>query len=195
MEDGRRQRHRRWEPQARVLVCRGASAPALGGAPSRVSRGAAPGRRLAAEGDRPRAASACVAVSGRTGGRTARWAWSDISVDLQRRSGEDGAGLHTGRCRTEPGGAAPENGVEAWSHSRPAPRPRMRSASAAVARRCSLFLSLNFALGRGSADNVFKNERMRIQRVILLIECWVYISPVQAPQRRFTRKRLFDEQT
>jgi hypothetical protein len=154
MEDGRRQRHRRWEPQAWVPVCRGASAPALGGAPSRVSGGAAPGRRLAAEGDRPRAVSACVAVAGRTDGHTARWAWSDIFIDLQRRSGEDGAGLHIGRCRTEPGGAAPDNGVEAWSHSRLALRPRMRSASAAVARWSSLFLSLNLALGRGSADNV-----------------------------------------
>jgi hypothetical protein len=84
---------------------------------------AASGLRLAAKGDRPRAASACVAVVGRTGGRNTRWAWSDISVDLQRRSAEDGAGLYTGRCRTKPGGAASGNGVEAWSHSRPAPRP------------------------------------------------------------------------
>jgi hypothetical protein len=37
---------------------------------------AASGLRLAAEGDRPRAASACVAVVGRTGGRNTRWAWS-----------------------------------------------------------------------------------------------------------------------
>jgi hypothetical protein len=97
---------------------------------------AASGLRLAAEGDRPRAASACVAVARRTGGRNTRWAWSDISVDLPRRSAEDGAGLHTGRCRTKPGGAAQGNGVEACSHSRPAPRPED---AFRVGRRCSLF--------------------------------------------------------
>jgi hypothetical protein len=42
MEDGRRQRQRRWEPQALVPACRGALVPALGGAPSRVLGGATP---------------------------------------------------------------------------------------------------------------------------------------------------------
>jgi hypothetical protein len=52
---------------------------------------------------------------------------------------------------------------------------RMRSASAAVARRCSLFLPLNFALGRGSADNVFKVKVSRENEVILLIDVTIYI--------------------
>jgi hypothetical protein len=49
----------------------------------------------------------------------------------------------------------------------------MPSALAAVARPGALCSSVSFplysALDRDSADNVFRNEKMRIQRVILVI--------------------------
>jgi hypothetical protein len=41
-------------------------------------------------------AAASAIVVGRMIGRSARMAWTDIAGDLQRRSAEDGAGLHHG---------------------------------------------------------------------------------------------------
>jgi hypothetical protein len=45
-------------------------------------------------------------------------------------------------------------------------------------------------LQRLSQIVLFKNERMRIQRVILLIEVWVYIPCEQSPLRRFTSEGM-----
>jgi hypothetical protein len=73
-------------------------------------------------------------------------------------------------------------GVESFAVSA-APEDAFR-----VGRRCSLFLSLNFALGRGRADNVFKVKVLRENQVILLIDVWVYIPSEQLSLRRFTNE-------
>jgi hypothetical protein len=41
-----------------------------------------------------------------------------------------------------------------------------------------------------SWKSLFRNERMRIQRVILLIEVWVFIPCEQSPLRRFTSEGM-----
>jgi hypothetical protein len=46
-------------------------------------------------------AAARAAVARRRGGRSARWAWDDVSVDSQRRSTGDGAYMRHNRCRCD----------------------------------------------------------------------------------------------
>jgi hypothetical protein len=142
MEDGRRQRHRRWEPQARVLVCRGASAPALGGsAVARVERssaGASP-----CSGGRQAEGRVCVCRRLREDGRPHR------ALGLERHLRRLTKEKRRGWCRP-PHGPMPDGagrssagewrgGVESFAAGA-APEDAFR-----VGRRCSSVLSISFS--------------------------------------------------